>query len=350
MVRLLESNEALVDRISIMERSAMSSISLKGQDSASLLQEGFTRDTIVRSSNSDSSNESGQYVLGLRAFEEDLNTSWVYQRSLLRGPRTFSIATSTQLTQSWSMLSGLSLSGISNIAIQALPIFKEDLANSELYTFGGKTPTINNAANANLPLSEASFEDNPAEIRKISLATNLIRSTSTRISNDSKELKQHFTLTRLEKGLVTERRYLSSDGTDIKKLNISQPTPIPLTYNPFMRKSKMAKQDHGLATVEESPRLPYTPLTGSYNFFDSDSGLYKHPYRDTHDSTIPFPLPEIPVMCSALSRVGFGDRIANITIVCPDYCSCRSGWPYLTYESDKVKPILLARRSSLITF
>jgi hypothetical protein len=36
------------------------------------------------------------------------------------------------------MLSGLSLSQISNIAVQALPIFSDDLLNSAFYTFGDK--------------------------------------------------------------------------------------------------------------------------------------------------------------------------------------------------------------------
>ena len=72
------------------------------------------------------------------AFEEDLSKSWVYQRSLIRGPRTFSIATSkrlTQVTQSWSILSGLSLSNTSNIAVQSLPVYAEDLKTNHLYSF-----------------------------------------------------------------------------------------------------------------------------------------------------------------------------------------------------------------------
>jgi hypothetical protein len=72
------------------------------------------------------------------AFEEDLSKSWVYQRSLGRGPRTFSVITSdrlTQVTQSWSILTGLSLSNISNIAIQSLPVYVEDLNANHLYSF-----------------------------------------------------------------------------------------------------------------------------------------------------------------------------------------------------------------------
>jgi hypothetical protein len=74
------------------------------------------------------------------AFEEDLRHSWVYQRVVARGSRPFSIATSTQLTQSWSILSGLSLSAISNISVCALPIYKRDLKNSDLYIFNSGGP------------------------------------------------------------------------------------------------------------------------------------------------------------------------------------------------------------------
>jgi len=70
-----------------------------------------------------------------QAFEADLTKSRVYMRSISRGPRAFSIATSTQLTQSWSILSGVSLSAISNIAVQALPIYASDIGNSRLYDF-----------------------------------------------------------------------------------------------------------------------------------------------------------------------------------------------------------------------
>ncbi|CZR58844.1 uncharacterized protein PAC_08736 [Phialocephala subalpina] len=71
----------------------------------------------------------------IRAFEEELNSSWVYQKSRGRRARArpFSIAGSAQLTQTWSLLSGISLSGISNLSVWALPIQKQDLINSDMY-------------------------------------------------------------------------------------------------------------------------------------------------------------------------------------------------------------------------
>jgi hypothetical protein len=73
-------------------------------------------------------------------FEKVLRRSWAYQRAAARGPRTFSLASSTQLTQSWSILSGFSLSQISNIGAQKLPIYENDLQNSEHYSFPGIQP------------------------------------------------------------------------------------------------------------------------------------------------------------------------------------------------------------------
>jgi hypothetical protein len=72
------------------------------------------------------------------AFEEELNDSWVYKRPAVRAEDgTFSAISSAGRTASWSMLSGLSLAdNISIIAVQALPIYEQDLSNSNLYSFG----------------------------------------------------------------------------------------------------------------------------------------------------------------------------------------------------------------------
>lgn len=72
------------------------------------------------------------------AFEEDLSNSWVYkgsERSDNGG--AFSVLSAAGRTASWSMLSGLSLSyNISMIAIQGLPVYAQDISNSEVYKFG----------------------------------------------------------------------------------------------------------------------------------------------------------------------------------------------------------------------
>lgn len=77
------------------------------------------------------------------AFEEELSHSWVYKRSATRADDgAFSTITSAGRTASWSMLSGLSLAdNISIIVVQALPVYEQDLSNSNLYNFGDFTGT-----------------------------------------------------------------------------------------------------------------------------------------------------------------------------------------------------------------
>jgi len=79
-------------------------------------------------------------VLNSRSFwfEEELKSSWVYRRSARNRNSTgaFSVISSAARTASWSMFSGQSISEISNIAVLSLPIYAEDLSNSEVYQFG----------------------------------------------------------------------------------------------------------------------------------------------------------------------------------------------------------------------
>jgi Fungal N-terminal domain of STAND proteins len=69
-------------------------------------------------------------------FEEELNGSWVYRRAARRIDSASSIVSSAGKTASWSMLTGLSLSNISNLSVLALPIYAEEISNRELYQFG----------------------------------------------------------------------------------------------------------------------------------------------------------------------------------------------------------------------
>ena len=69
-------------------------------------------------------------------FEEELNGTWVYRRAARKMDGSSSIISSAGRTASWSMLTGLSLSDISNIAVLALPIYAEEISNRELYQFG----------------------------------------------------------------------------------------------------------------------------------------------------------------------------------------------------------------------
>ncbi|KAJ4128179.1 GTPase activating protein (GAP) for Rho1p [Fusarium equiseti] len=69
------------------------------------------------------------------AFEEILMSSRAYRVAAKDNSDAFSIISSAGRTASWSMLSGLSLSEVSHIGIQALPIYARDIANKECYDF-----------------------------------------------------------------------------------------------------------------------------------------------------------------------------------------------------------------------
>jgi hypothetical protein len=146
MVRVLESNEALAERMSMVEtRMATSIVTRQQNETVSILSQATVLGPTAFPAGQTSGSENFPSDGAAYSFEEALSTSWVYRRSIARGPRTFSIATSTQWTQSWSMLSGLSLSNISNIAIQSLPIYEGDLHNSELYSFGDTCKQVDHA-------------------------------------------------------------------------------------------------------------------------------------------------------------------------------------------------------------
>lgn len=65
--------------------------------------------------------------------------SRVYRNAVKNNSDAFSVLSSAGRTASWSILSGLSLSEVSNIAILALPVYAVDIANSSAYDF--ETPT-----------------------------------------------------------------------------------------------------------------------------------------------------------------------------------------------------------------
>ncbi|KUJ15228.1 uncharacterized protein LY89DRAFT_783417 [Mollisia scopiformis] len=134
VVRVLEGNHDLSKRMSIMQKSIVGSIySSENHDTVSLADtttglDGTSNDPLPVA-------QPNLRHPVIRAFEEELNSSWVYQKSRGRRARArpFSMSSSAQLTQTWSVLSGLSLSEISNISVWALPIQREDLVNSEMY-------------------------------------------------------------------------------------------------------------------------------------------------------------------------------------------------------------------------
>ena len=61
--------------------------------------------------------------------------SRAYRNAASNGEDAFSVLSSAGRTASWSALSGLSLSEMSNIAILAIPIYAQDIANAQDYDF-----------------------------------------------------------------------------------------------------------------------------------------------------------------------------------------------------------------------
>jgi hypothetical protein len=78
-------------------------------------------------------------------FEDDLKASRVYSRTRIY-EEDVSFTSSAVRTHAWSVFSGLSLAEISNISAIALPLYPNDVSNSNWYTFGEQSITRSNEA------------------------------------------------------------------------------------------------------------------------------------------------------------------------------------------------------------
>jgi len=76
------------------------------------------------------------------AFEEILMSSRAYRVVAKDNSDAFSIVSSAGRTASWSMLSSVSLSEVSHIGIQAIPIYASDITNKEHYDFSPSAPHV----------------------------------------------------------------------------------------------------------------------------------------------------------------------------------------------------------------
>ncbi|KAI8665695.1 Rho-GAP domain-containing protein [Fusarium sp. Ph1] len=74
------------------------------------------------------------------AFEEILMSSRAYRVVANDNSDAFSVISAAGRTASWSMLSGLSLSEVSHVGIQAIPIYASDITNKENYDFSPSAP------------------------------------------------------------------------------------------------------------------------------------------------------------------------------------------------------------------
>ncbi|RSM09379.1 hypothetical protein CEP52_004222 [Fusarium oligoseptatum] len=101
------------------------------------------------------------------AFEEILMSSRAYRLVAKDNSDAFSIVSSAGRTASWSMLSGLSLSEVSHIGIQAIPIYASDITNKEHYDF---SPSAFNVIQA-----ESSQQSSPGKLSRRDRLKSLFR-------------------------------------------------------------------------------------------------------------------------------------------------------------------------------
>ncbi|KAF5606146.1 adenosine deaminase family [Fusarium subglutinans] len=123
---LLRSNQDLASRIRGLEREG-SIIAESRKDDVSTLRQ-------TRGSKSVSFIDTQASAIKF-TFDQDLQASRVYNRAV--GRQSMTSLTSTALyTTALSLFSNLSLSQVSNISFYALPVYSNDLSNSDCYVFG----------------------------------------------------------------------------------------------------------------------------------------------------------------------------------------------------------------------
>lgn len=123
---LLQSNQDLASRIRGLERDG-SIIAESRRDDVSTLRQ-------TKGSKSVSFIDTQASAIKF-TFDQDLQASRVYNRSIGRQSMTSLISTALYTT-ALSLFSNLSLSQVSNISFYALPVYSNDLSNSDCYIFG----------------------------------------------------------------------------------------------------------------------------------------------------------------------------------------------------------------------
>ncbi|KAI0430749.1 hypothetical protein F5Y09DRAFT_306787 [Xylaria sp. FL1042] len=129
--QMLESNRDLAERIRGLERegsviSKARSDIIPADDSSTIRHTRTTSGSML---------ESGDAIVKRFAFEEDLESSRVYNKAIYRHSQV-SLTSTALYTTALSVFSKLSLSQVSSISFYALPVCAIDLHNSELYVFG----------------------------------------------------------------------------------------------------------------------------------------------------------------------------------------------------------------------
>lgn len=123
---LLTSNKDLAGRIRGLEQEgSIIAESIRGDSS-----------TIRQTRDSDSLSFIDSQAIALQfTFDQDLQASRVYNRTIDRQSMT-SFTSTALYTTALSLFSNLSLSQVSKISFYALPVYSDDLSNSDCYVFG----------------------------------------------------------------------------------------------------------------------------------------------------------------------------------------------------------------------
>jgi hypothetical protein len=142
MQQLLESNLDLSRRLRNLEDTYDSESNLttcfRNGSSAEADDTGEGADLISYQSTSLDSEDSSNFLHRTNSqfsFESDLDTSRVYRRTRPYPLEDASFTSSAIRTHVWSIFSGLSLSQVSNISALALPVYSDDISNSQRYNF-----------------------------------------------------------------------------------------------------------------------------------------------------------------------------------------------------------------------
>ncbi|EQB51669.1 hypothetical protein CGLO_08766 [Colletotrichum gloeosporioides Cg-14] len=165
--QVLESNKDLCDRIHALEREgSVIAESGAGKDDASTIRRR-------RGSKALSFMGSDRAVLKF-AFDQDLETSRVYNRALKKRQSMASFTSTALYTTALSVFSNLSLSQVSNISFYALPIYAVDLSNNTCYVFGEE------GAVQNMYTEEAAISTKPRNDSSSTMALEQFRQRPTR--------------------------------------------------------------------------------------------------------------------------------------------------------------------------
>lgn len=135
--QVLSANEAMMNRLRAFDEpqvlASPPTAGRKSEDSAST-----TSDQNDIGSRQGRKDPVQRNALGF-AFEEELLSSSVYKKPLFSQSGASLVTSSTRNTSA-SILSSLSISDVSNISILAVPIYANEISNSQRYKFGDFNP------------------------------------------------------------------------------------------------------------------------------------------------------------------------------------------------------------------